>query len=275
MHKCLSKLEIPDGMLKCRRNLNDFHIVHNHDFWEYMVICQGKYNQTINSTKYTMSINDAILIKPNDTHCVFPGNRDDYHLNIVINTDFLKSICSNFGESFYENLLHSPNVPISMFPNEAETIKSLISKIELAESEGEIVKFKKLLLTYIIELYYLRLLFTDKQYPTEISNLINDILSPQNLAMSVDDVAKISGYSYSYLAKIFKSYVGMSIKKYLIKHKMEYAMDELRRGNLSIIEISLNLGYNSFSSFMAAFKSATGMSPGQYRSLHSSNRNSE
>ena len=94
------------------------------------------------------------------------------------------------------------------------------------------------------------------------------MLLPKNLAMSVDDVAKMSGYSYSHLAKLFKKNVGVPIKKYLTKHKMEYAVEELCRGNLTIIEISENLGYKSLSSFMNVFKLTTGMSPNQYRKRH-------
>lgn len=82
---------------------------------------------------------------------------------------------------------------------------------------------------------------------------------------SVKNVAKELSYSEYYLSHIFSQKVGMSIKEYLIKKKLQAAAQMLKTTSLSISEISDYLNFNTQHTFRQAFKKVYSMSPNEYR----------
>lgn len=82
---------------------------------------------------------------------------------------------------------------------------------------------------------------------------------------SVKDVARELSYSEYYLSHIFSEKMGISMKEYIIKKKLQTAAQMLKKTNLSIGEISDYLNFNMPHSFSLAFKKMYLMSPSEYR----------
>ena len=82
---------------------------------------------------------------------------------------------------------------------------------------------------------------------------------------SVKSVAKELSYSECYLSHIFSEKVGMSIKEYVIKKKLQTAAQMLKTTNLSIGEISDYLNFSTQHTFRQAFKKVYLVSPTEYR----------
>jgi AraC-like DNA-binding protein len=84
-----------------------------------------------------------------------------------------------------------------------------------------------------------------------------------NLAQSysLDSLASQAGVSRTVLTSTFKGSIGMSIAQYLLKTRMEAAKDLLEDGGLTILEVSLAVGYEDQSSFGRAYKRFHGHPP--------------
>lgn len=80
---------------------------------------------------------------------------------------------------------------------------------------------------------------------------------------SVQDVSRYVGYSYSYVAQVFSSEMGMSLSGYYQHIRFEKAI-ELMRANITITQISEMLGFESIHAFSRAFKRMYGTSPSHY-----------
>ena len=83
-----------------------------------------------------------------------------------------------------------------------------------------------------------------------------------------DDIRELAGhlgYSYTYLAHVFKEKTGLTIGEYILSRKMDEAKWFLRIGHLSVSQIASRFGYHSVQSFSNSFKKAVGMSPQEYR----------
>ncbi|MGN0172694.1 MAG: helix-turn-helix domain-containing protein [Acutalibacteraceae bacterium] len=80
-------------------------------------------------------------------------------------------------------------------------------------------------------------------------------------------VAKQLGYSYTYLAHIFKEKMDMTIGGYIIKKKMEEAKWLLRTGRMNVSQVAARLNYMSVQSFSNSFKKSVGMSPAEFQAL--------
>ena len=82
--------------------------------------------------------------------------------------------------------------------------------------------------------------------------------------MSLEQLSKVFGYTYSYISREFKKVHGLTPKAYITQKKTEYACTMLKNG-VTLEEIAETLGYASSFNFSRAFKSKTGISPSKYR----------
>lgn len=82
--------------------------------------------------------------------------------------------------------------------------------------------------------------------------------------ISVKDVAKYIGIHRSYFTTSFVKDMGITPVQYLIKLKMDRALEMLAEQSHTITEIAYSLGYSDLYSFSRAFKNYHGISPKQY-----------
>ena len=82
------------------------------------------------------------------------------------------------------------------------------------------------------------------------------------------------GHDYSYLSNLFSSVEGITIEKYLINQKIEKVKELLVYDELSLNEISYQLGYSSVQHLSNQFKKNTGLTPSHFRKIKNKKRNS-
>ena len=77
---------------------------------------------------------------------------------------------------------------------------------------------------------------------------------------------------YSLLSKLFSEVKGITLERYAILHRIEYAKELLCYNQLSTSEIAYMLGYSSPAHFSAQFKQITGMTPKMMRANQTNDR---
>lgn len=77
---------------------------------------------------------------------------------------------------------------------------------------------------------------------------------------------------YSLLSKLFSEVKGITLERYAILHRIEYAKELLRYNQQSTSEIAYRLGYSSLAHFSAQFKQITGMTPKMMRANQTNDR---
>lgn len=70
---------------------------------------------------------------------------------------------------------------------------------------------------------------------------------------------------YSALSKLFSEVRGITIERFAIIHRIEYAKELLCYSQLSTSEIAYKLGYSSPAHLSSQFKQVTGMTPKDFR----------
>lgn len=83
--------------------------------------------------------------------------------------------------------------------------------------------------------------------------------------VSLEDAAKEIGVTPQYLSRIFKIDTAKSFKEYHKELRMEEAKKLLAADQLSVREISDQLGYNDYNYFIRTFKKTVGCTPTEYR----------
>jgi AraC-like DNA-binding protein len=104
----------------------------------------------------------------------------------------------------------------------------------------------------------------DPRIGSILSRIHEDIAHRWTLQELANDV----GMSRTSFAERFRKCVGMAPLEYLTKWRMTLARSDLRRSDDNLAKIAEKIGYDSETSFSAAFRRTFGHSPGKYRALH-------
>ncbi|MGA7837810.1 MAG: AraC family transcriptional regulator [Ignavibacteriaceae bacterium] len=79
--------------------------------------------------------------------------------------------------------------------------------------------------------------------------------------------------SYQYLSNLFSSLEDVTIEKFIIHQKIEKVKELLIYDEITLSEISYQLGYSSVQHLSSQFKKVTGFTPSHYKNLKNRNRN--
>lgn len=97
----------------------------------------------------------------------------------------------------------------------------------------------------------------------QVIDYINDNLDEDLSLVQLASVVQISPY---YFARLFKQSIGVAPHQYLLQCRIEKAKRLLAREDLSIAQISQQVGFNDQSCFTTKFRTFVGVTPKKYRS---------
>jgi AraC family transcriptional regulator len=100
---------------------------------------------------------------------------------------------------------------------------------------------------------------------TQLQQAIDYIHVHLDRDLSLAELAGVINISPTYFANLFKQAMGISPHQYVIQQRVEQAKMMLKRTDLAIADIALQVGFSSQSHFTQQFKRLTGMTPKQVR----------
>lgn len=83
--------------------------------------------------------------------------------------------------------------------------------------------------------------------------------------LRIENLAKKSGLSWSQFQRRVRSITGLTPRQLLTKSRIEAAAEALRTKNTALSDIALDCGFYDQAAFSRQFRSATGLTPGEYR----------
>lgn len=90
--------------------------------------------------------------------------------------------------------------------------------------------------------------------------------------VTLEELIRVSGYSYYHFHRIFKGYTGESLKKYIKRLQLEKTLQAMQMDRENITQIAIKAGYHMPSSFNKAFKEMFGVSPSEYKKKYAVSR---
>ncbi|MFC1504430.1 PocR ligand-binding domain-containing protein [Spirochaetota bacterium] len=98
-----------------------------------------------------------------------------------------------------------------------------------------------------------------------VQRILNYIQENINKNISINDLARLTGKSYSTVSHLFKNVIGTSVKEYTIDAKLRMAEQYFTETpDISIKEIASRLSFNSTVYFSRIFKKYRGKNPRRY-----------
>lgn len=225
----------------------------------YVVSGTGYYKA--GKTTYTLTRGESFIIFPNTEVYYYPDSMDPWEYVWV---DFKGAEALRLL-SMTSLAPHSPITPAS-----PADLEPLFRQIEAAgmipyrrERSHACIR---LLLSYYMEYCPQDNIFRKSDYVASAKEYIeNNYWKP---ALTVSDIAEFVSVERSYLFRLFKEEVGMSVLKYLTAVRIRKACALLHSPNLSVKAVARSVGYLDQLYFSKAFKKATSCSPSMYRNTN-------
>jgi len=256
-------------------NNDDFesYPAHWHTPLEIIMPIENPYYVTCCNHNFTLREGDILVICPGAIHSMeaSEGKRLIFQadISLLFSINELKSTLS----------LISPAVAITPenTPEAHNDIRNLLLKIA-DEYFGDSNLSEASIYSKLIEIFVL----IGRNYSSNITiidsdlrkhmkqtelilNICNYINEHFNENITLDDIAKLSGYSKYHISRIFKRYHNISLYKYINAKKIEYAEKLLIDKELPITEVARSCVYSSLSSFIRMFKIIKGCTPTDFK----------
>ncbi len=109
--------------------------------------------------------------------------------------------------------------------------------------------------------------FNDKVYNCrlEVKKVIGYIENNINKKISLEKLASVVNMNESYLSRIFKDELNITISDYIKLKRLEYAKELLKQKNMRIKDVAINVGISDQLYFSRIFTKQFGITPSDYR----------
>ena len=98
-----------------------------------------------------------------------------------------------------------------------------------------------------------------------IDKVIDLVQRDYMMPLSNAQIASELGYHPNYINAVFLRHMGVTLHQYLLRYRIDQAMQMLNTTDMAIADIAEKSGFKYFSHFSQCFRQITGRSPGAYR----------
>ena len=260
----------------CRSTVYDVNTfpssLHSHDYYELVIFVEGEINYVCESSVYSPNRGDVIIIPPGKFHMSkLKGERTHYKRHVFY---LYPNAFDAVGASLADILIRTnEGVHFSLSSREREEeLLTLTEKLSSALKKRGDGLSRALAFGYIIEIFCL-LNRKDIRHSGESERLPENILALQQYLDahyteidSVSEVAEHFFYSREYVSRLFKKYYDTTILDYIHKLRISKSRSLIAEG-MPIIDVCYAVGFSSLSTFIRAFRTATDMTPSEYRKI--------
>lgn len=249
------------------RNGNYRREKHWHRSIEIFAVSQGELEFYIDDKLWHLSENEFMIVNSNEIHSVdspLPNETIVLQIPLKLFEDYFT------GEQFIW-FTHEPGRRDERF---MELLKELYTTY-CEKQCGYDMKMNSIFyhILYLLVKEY-RLMDLDDEFIRKNKNLnrLSSITAymKEHYAdeLSLEEVARIFGYSPNYLSRMFQKYAGITYKSYLQNVRLGYALKDLEKGTYSITETALRCGFSGSKALARAFQKKYGMLPSEYKEMH-------
>jgi len=107
------------------------------------------------------------------------------------------------------------------------------------------------------------------EWHRQVQKIVDDIdaciINRDDDGLTLREIARRNGYSEYHMTRKFSELSGISLRDYLRKRRLAFALIDLRDTGKPILDIAVDYGFSSHEAFCRSFKAAYGIPPSTYR----------
>ncbi len=237
---------------------------HKHNFYEIMLITNDSGTIYINDKTFHVRKEDIVLYYPQQEH----RETADEGKNLKSIFFAIKS-----NNEILNNIIEFATLPNVLHTGRSYRKFSTLFDLLIRESQNKDIMFSDEISNCICKTILLEMmqLSASMSIPQKVNKLYESIRSYIDLHFTEEfqlkDVCEKLFINKFYVSKLFKSYMGITPARYIVEKRLELAKKLLTDTNLSVNEISEEIGYGDVYYFSKLFKQETGYSPKAFRNM--------
>ena len=259
---------------------------HTHNYIEIMYVCQGTITHYVEGKVLVMEEGDILFLNQHARHGIRRAGREDIGINFIALPEFFDIPLSMLHEDniladFLVNTLRTSQVSAEYLlfsPRDNRAIGNLMENIVVSLLEGR--EEEENINQITMGLIFLHLLnhvdtIDRKSSQTWQELMVNSTLQYINKnyrEASLGELAADFHQSASQLSKLIKKSTGYTFKELLQRRRFQRAVELLVDTSLPVSDIFSAVGYENSSYFYTRFHEKYGVSPREYRKLHTGDR---
>jgi AraC-like DNA-binding protein len=258
-----------------------YHL-HSHDFAELVVVTGGHALHDIGADSYHIGAGDVFVILGSEEHAYYECEGMEF-INVLFDMPKLHLPMNDIYQlpAYHALFALEPRVRgssqgfhhhLTLNPADLKFIAELLLQIkkELREKHSGYKGMAVSMFTQAIIFLSRRYALNDDAEPRRLLQ-VGRVLSfiEANLAdtISLQQLSSVAGTSVSTLQRMFRQTFRKSPVDYIIHRRFEKARELLEHTNLTITEITYQVGFSDSSYFAYQFKQRFSFTPGQFRKL--------
>ncbi len=253
--------------------------LHWHEQMEIIYIKKGSGTVSVNLTPYHVEAGSIIPVMPGELHSIDgdPNVRMEYE-NIIFSLSILDSTAendwcrTNILDPLKTGTIHFPRpiTPGSAFYTEAANALDGADHICENRVSGYSLLVKSQLFLFLHALYQYRYRNmvekkTESVHADKLKQIITWVKEHYQEQISIQEGAKLLGYSEAHFMRIFKQETGQTFVHFLNEYRLAAASYYIKETNDSISKIAESCGFENLSYFIRIFKKKYGVSPREFR----------
>ena len=254
-------------------------IEHSHDFCELAIVTRGSAMHMLEGNAFPVTAGDVFLLQGRQRHYFYERQNLDL-INIMYDPGKIAlpenelrrmpGYCAMFmleptfrRQHRFASRLHLKRVPLAHVERLVEEMEHECDDVKTGHEVA--LRAKLLELMVYLSRAYTSTDTTEAHALLRVGNVIGALENDFAKDWKLDDLLKIAHMSRSNLMRVFRKATGQPPIEYLVRLRIQRAMELLRGTDLSVTEIALEVGFNDSNYFTRSFRKATGLSPRKYR----------
>lgn len=252
--------------------LNLTYGMHFHDFFEIFLIISGNAVHNVNGITQLLYEGSMVLVRPEDVHSYEKFEKDECQfINLAFSKETLNDLFIYFGESFpHEKLISSVLPPIVLLPvHDKSIVRNKLESLTLIPQtkKNHIRTHLRMLLADFMQNYFSSYSNDKKTIPLWLEQLVNEMTKKENFREGLPIMQKLSNRSYAYVSRTLKKYLDKTPTDFINELRLNFAENMLIHSDMSILDITLEAGFNNLSHFYHLFNKQYHLSPNKYRKM--------
>ncbi len=244
--------------------------LHDHDYYEFSIVTKGEMIHHINGDTRKVYENTLLLLRPKDSHYItVEEDKKTFELfTLNVSKKFFTSFFELIDKELFDRLDQSELIEIPIANTSNRYFSNFISKTSTIYQNNnypeEILSPIFLDLSSIV-LHYYQDKIVSRNYSIVVNTMMELLHDKKNFSLSLSEISKKANYSYAHINRLFKSETGTTLAEYFASIRLEYAKRLIETTSYSIMDISIEVGFQSLSHFTKLFSKYYGNTPAKHR----------